>query len=514
MGYRARADGEPWLLLADCTAALVFGCEPDRQGGAMKKLLLVVAGLTVLLSVTAAAALAYGAAAGGGSPSVAAAKSASSHRWCNFVLAGKDATADGSVMMGYNNDWSANNYVYLQVVPAANPSAHRYLKILTKGGIQEGGINQDQLGVNYGAFTDLDSAVLAADPYLRKGYGGELWDMLLEQCSNVDEALDLLEVMADTKGFSAGAAGSFGLADADEAWVFELLGGRHWVAARVPDNAFLAHPNCLVVRQINLSDPANFRGSADLRQHAIDIGRYDPNEEPFDVAWAYGDRTELQSYYDTNRLWGAFNLVAPSLELQPSMPFATRPVWVVPDDPLTRQDLMAIDRYHYEGTVLDQTQNYTVLSPHDQTNRPICYATTDYGSVWQLRDWLPAGVGGVVWIAPSRPCSSTFVPFYAGITSVPTAWTSKTAFNGFRAVAESLDANGTIGGVTRYAYYFPLVRSVYGAYEAEVSAAQLCTERTAARRDDAAQSVYLTDYSAQRATQAYSLALSLPAQMP
>ena len=247
---------------------------------------------------------------------------------------------------------------------------------------------------------------------------------------------------------------------------------------------------------------------------AESIGRYSQSDGPFDVAWAYGDRTELQSYYNTNRLWGAFDKVSPSLKLQPAMPYATRPVWVVPDHRVTRQDIMAIDRYHYEGTAIDQTQGYTLMSPHAQTNRPICYSTTDYSAVWQSRSWLPAAVGGVVWIAPSRPCSSAFVPFYAGITSVPAAWTSKTAYGAFRAVADSLDKNGTVGGQIRYKYYSPLVRSTYGAFETEVTNAQASTEATASGLSGAAQSNYLTNYSSQRATQAYNLALSLPAQMP
>ncbi|HEY5386524.1 MAG TPA: C69 family dipeptidase [Thermoleophilia bacterium] len=569
----------------------------------MKKLLLVVLGLCLVLAVAASAAAVVSGGASSPPSAPLAAQAASPQHWCNFVLAGKNATADGSVMMGYNNDWSANNYQYLQVVPAPDASTYRFVKILTMGGIQEGGINERQLSVNYGAFTDLDKAVLAADPYERKGYGGELWDLILQKCSTADQALDLLAQMAATKGFSSGAAGSFGFADKNEVWVFELLGGRHWVAARVPDNAVLAHPNMLVVRQIDLNDPANFRGSADLQAFAESIGRYSQSDGPFDVAWAYGDRTELQSYYNTNRMWGALNRLAPSLGLQPEMPFATRPVWVVPDHPVTRQDIMAVNRYHYEGTTTDQTAGYTLMSPHAQTNRPICYATTDYSAVWQMRSglpdavggvvwiapslsltpampyatrpvwvvpdhrvsrqdimavnryhyegtaidqtagyslmsphaqtnrpicysttdysavwqsrgWLPDAVGGVVWIAPSRPCSSTFVPFYAGITSVPTAWTGKTAYSAFRAVADSLDKNGTVSGQIRYKYYSPLVRSTYGAFETEVTNAQASTEAYAKTLTGTAQATYLTNYSSQRATQAYNLALSLPLQMP
>ena len=468
--------------------------------------------LLVLLVVLLVALAAWGSVAlAGDRPAPAPAVGAPQH-WCNFVMAGKDATADGSVMMGYNNDWSANNYQYLEIVPG-DATHYQYVKLLTLGSIPEGGVNVKQLGVNYGTFTDLDPSVLAADPYVKKGYGGELWDILLAECATAQEALARLEQMAAT-GFEAGAAGSFGLADPDEAWLFELLGGHHWAAQRVPDDAFLAHPNIVTIREIDLADTDNFRGSPDLVSFAQSIGRYSPSDGPFEVAWAYGDRAELQTYYDTNRLWGAYNSVAPSLRLTPTMPYATRPVYVEPDDPVTRQDIQAICRYHYEGSNLDQTADYTLMSPHAQTNRPICHSTTDYSAVWQLRDWLSDDIGGVLWVAPSRPCSSTYIPFYGSITSVPAAFTGRTAFTTFRAVAESLDKKGTVGGTTRYGYYIPLVRSVYGAFETQCTTAQASTEATAAGMSGAARITYLTDYSAQRANQALSLAQGLPAQMP
>ena len=355
----------------------------------MRKPVVTTVLLLLLLAVVVAAAGLGGAAT---APPAQAGPAASSSHWCNFILAGKDATADGSVLMGYNNDWSANNYVYMQVVPG-DATHNRYVRLLTWGGVPEGGINVHQLGVNYGTATTLDAAVLAADPFVKKGYGGEIWDTILQQCSTAQEAITLLGQMAQT-GFTSGAAGSFGIADPQEAWVFELLGGHHWVAQRVPDDAVLAHPNIVTVRQIDLRDPDNFRGSADLASFAQSIGRYDPTSGPLDVAWAYHDRDVLLSYYNTNRLWGAFDTVAPSLELEPSMPYADRPVYVVPDELVTRQDIQAICRYHYEGTAIDQTDGYTLMSPHAQTNRPICHSTTDYSAVWQLRSWKPDDIGG------------------------------------------------------------------------------------------------------------------------
>ena len=472
----------------------------------------LVSVLAVVVIAGLAAGIAVGQGQGGPAPAAQARQPKAVTPWCNFVLAGKLATADGSVLMGYNNDWSANNYVYMQAVPG-DATHNKYVKLYTFGGVPEGGINVHQLGALYGTATTLDKSVLAADPYVKKGYGAEIWDLILQQCSTAKQAIDLLAQMSQT-GFTVGAAGSFAVGDPNEVWLFDLLGGHHWVAQRVPDNAFLAHPNMVTIRQINLADTNNFRGSADLQSFAQSIGRYSTTDGSFDVAWAYGDRTDLQSYYNTNRMWGAFNKVAPSLGLTATLPYATRPVYVVPDKKLTRQDIAAICRYHYEGTTLDQTAGYTTMSPHAQSDRPICYSTTDYSAIWQLRGWLPETVGGVMWVAPSRPCSSAYVPFYDSITSVPTAWTGKTAYNSFRAVADSLDKNGKVGGEIRYKHYIPLVQSTYGSFETTCAGAQAVTDSTAAGLTGTAQSTYLTNYSTQQATRALSLANGLPAQMP
>ena len=58
------------------------------------------------------------------------------------------------------------------------------------------------------------------------------------------------------------------------------------------------------------------------------------------------------------------------------------------------------------------------------------------------------------------------------------------------------------------------MQSAYGAFETECTNAQASTESTAAGLNGSARITYLTNYSAQRATQAQNLAAGLPAQMP
>ena len=39
--------------------------------------------------------------------------------------------------------------------------------------------------------------------------------------------------------------------------------------------------------------------------------------------------------------------------------------------------------------------------------------------VAQLRNWLPTEIGSVLWLAPHRPCTQVFIPWYSGITKIP-----------------------------------------------------------------------------------------------
>jgi dipeptidase len=202
------------------------------------------------------------------------------------------------------------------------------------------------------------------------------------------------------------------------------------------------------------------------------------------------------------------------------MPYDTRPVFMVPDHPLTRHDFMAIERDHYEGTQLDQTAGYTLMSPHDQTARTICHRSTDYAAIWQLRGRLPNAIGGVMWVAPSRPCSTTFVPFYAGITEALPLWNARPphdAFMLYKAVADDLDSGGNVNGIDRYGYYFPVVRGSFGEFEVALDVEQPQVDaqaQTLYRHSAAAAQQYLTDYCKQRAYEADSRAEAISSQIP
>ena len=58
----------------------------------------------------------------------------------------------------------------------------------------------------------------------------------------------------------------------DNIWYLETIGGHHWIARRIPDDAYVIAPNRLNIDTFDFNDYDNFACSADLKD-LIEIGR-------------------------------------------------------------------------------------------------------------------------------------------------------------------------------------------------------------------------------------------------
>jgi dipeptidase len=87
---------------------------------------------------------------------------------------------------------------------------------------------------------------------------------------------------------------------------------------------------------------------------------------------------------------------------------------------------------HYEKTSFAYDPLVNNGSPHktsglhvnDSLN--VCNIYNDCSSIWQLRSWLPAEIGNIVWIAPRYPCIQPFVPWYYGVTKISSVYEKAT----------------------------------------------------------------------------------------
>ena len=134
----------------------------------MKRVLLIVV-LLALVAGAVAGAAAFTAAPPPSNPAPAAvaAPATAPNANCNFVLVGKNASADGSVLMGYNNDWSATTTTTCRSCPATRRTTST--SSCSPSAASRGRHQRQAVRRLYGTATTLDKTVLAADPYVQQG---------------------------------------------------------------------------------------------------------------------------------------------------------------------------------------------------------------------------------------------------------------------------------------------------------------------------------------------------------
>jgi dipeptidase len=152
------------------------------------------------------------------------------------------------------------------------------------------------------------------------------------------------------------------------------------------------------------------------------------------------------------RQWRVLSKAAPSLKLSGdfgsdnwgiSLPFSVKV-----DKKLSVQDVMSLNRDHYEGTPYDLTKGLAA-GPYGDPNRydvapvdgmtmqqaiggsyerAISMYRTSYSVIAQARSHLPNQVGGRVWFAPSTPANAAYVPLYVTATTIPKPYTTGSLF--------------------------------------------------------------------------------------
>ncbi len=356
---------------------------------------------------------------------------------CFSVVVGSKASEDNSVFLAHNEDDFGERMVNWYKVKKGKPRN----KSIT---LKRGGLVDQVAETN--AYTWIEIPELEfSDTYMNEygvtitsnacpsredrpdlvddGIGYWLRRLMIERAFTAKEAVTIGGQLIDKMGY-ASSGRTYVIADPYEAWMFSVVYGKHWVAQRVPNNHVAIIPNYYTITTIDLSDSNNFLGSKDLIDYAIERGWYNPETDgEFDFRLAYSNPNALMDMDNKARHWVALNILSRTqYSIDESFPFS-----FVPKKKVSLADLFSVLRNHYEETDLDTTNNYTTLSPHDQDIMTVCSRTNQYGFVAQLRNWMPAEIGSILWIAPTRPCSNPFVPLYSGMNYMPKNFAVKSA---------------------------------------------------------------------------------------
>jgi dipeptidase len=396
---------------------------------------------------------------------------------CTSVMAGRNATRDGSVLMSSSCDGNQMGHIY--VVPARQypegaalpmfrdkqgreavgklpPIQNTYRAVVfgagALGGINEHGVS---IGIEYiPTKPGLASTRGAVGPYSNHWTTSLIANGLL-RARTAREAIRLIGALVEEHGLLYTWAPNAGVAlpiiDKREAWLMEICGpgkdwtpgsgapGGVWCAQRIPDGAVGVSANRSRIGRVDLDDTDHFMASSNLFSLARELG-----------LWKEGDAFVWRDVYGTPgdrgaamREWRALSLIAPSLDLKPGEdPVSERhPFAVEPDEPVTAASLMRLMRDGYEGTPFDVTEDpaFRVRGEKSPLARPwgppelfrllgvepqraINTPTSTFVFVAQSRQRLPAPLAGLAWFAYGPASTSCFVPIYAGATELPESW--------------------------------------------------------------------------------------------
>ena len=384
--------------------------------------------------------------------------SAASALACTNFIAGKTATADGSVMITYAAD-SHTLYGDLSHTPAAVHKDGAMRKVTEwdtgkyLGEIPQpketynvvGNMNQFQVAIGettWGGREELaDTTGNAIIDY------GSLIQIALERSKSASEAIDVMTSLVAEYGY-ASEGESFSIADKNEVWVMDMIGkgaekGAVWIAVRIPDDAICAHANEPRIRQVDLKDKKNVRYSKDMIEFARKRGYFSGKDADFSFADAYCEHDAATRRSCDARAWAFMRKFDPSLDKYYSWISGESndpmPLYVVPDRKLTLKDMQDCMRDHYEGTPLDMTQDVGAGPNHVPYRwRPMSYevdgktycmerATATQQTGWsfisQSRSWLPDAVGGVFWFGTDDTNTCVYMPLYCSLTQVPMQFT-------------------------------------------------------------------------------------------
>jgi dipeptidase len=403
---------------------------------------------------------------------------------CTSITCGKLATADGSVITSHTDD-SHRTRSNINIQPAQTFKKGTMMPMYKRvpcdtttmpsyANIEVGQIPQAEttfgfINSAYPCMNDqqlgIGESTFGGRPVLQSDNGlidcQRLCQLMVQRCTTARDAIKLAGDLTKEYGWNDEGE-CLTISDKNEVWHFEIVGpgkgnkGSVWVAQRVPDDHVSVNANASTIKEIDLNNPEYFMASENIYKMAADSGWWKKDQEPFRWCYAYApeSRTSLAS---RRREWRVFDLVAPSLKLDPNQ--ENYPFSVKPDKKITLSQLVMIFKDYYEGTDFDMVKDQTVTgedgktiisplaNPHQpydanklfKTNggwgwlgeRTIARWYTMYATIIQSRNWLPNEIGGVVWLAMDNVATSIYIPVYCSVTDLPEPYKTDGRLTGF-----------------------------------------------------------------------------------
>ena len=322
---------------------------------------------------------------------------------CFAIIVGKNASADGSVILGHNEDDADEQMLNCYFTSPRRVEAEKQYGTRAAGYFWAelpGMAVADAFMNDYGVAVVSDNCKSREDaPELTDG--GVLYEIrvnVARYARSAREGVDIIGSLVSKYGYTDPGR-TYIVADTSEAWLVAVVQGKHWVASRVPDDGVVVIPNYYVTDRIDLSDTANFVGSPDIISYAEKRGWYDPAKDgEFSFRKAYAHLVSRGKPFNVERHKDAFAFFGFKTDDPFNMPYS-----FTPEKKVSVSDIMAALSLHRDKFAVGSlSRNSTVLS-----------------TIFQMRPQLPKVLGCICWMAVGHPGVEPYFPVYLGMTEMP-----------------------------------------------------------------------------------------------
>lgn len=360
---------------------------------------------------------------------------------CTTFLAGKAATLDGSTLIcrqeDYGNAFDPQRFVVVDPKDQPRHYASKTTKFRLElpdnplkytsvpdadnsaGVFAAGGINAANVAMTATETATTNARVLGADPYnTESGIGEEDFVVLvLPYIKSAREGVKRLGHLLEQYGTYESNGIAF--SDHDEVWYFETIGGHHWAAQKIPDDAYVIAPNQFNIADYDFESDSSMY-SADLptfiKQHHLNP------EHGLNLREIFGSRTASDARYNYPRAWYVQRLLSDEAEQQPTdqdLPFVCHP-----KHKLAIEDVKQAMSSHFQQTDYDPYGHGPINER--QKYRPIALNRNLEIHMLQIRNHVPDSIAGVHWLAFGPNTFNAVVPFYANIDDTPALYKNTT----------------------------------------------------------------------------------------